>query len=125
MKNGILVMGTASLLALLAGPAEALRCGNKLIVDGDPKGKVADLCGKPTHTEARSIIRSGIPRPDVDIDGDRGESVSDRELAIHTRSHVEVVVDVWLYNFGKSRLMREIVFRDNRVVEVNVLGRGY
>lgn len=125
MKIRIVAMIAAIFLATVAGPAEALRCGNKLVKEGDPKGKVADLCGKPTHIESRRVYRAGFPRQDIDADDDRTRTVSDRELAVHDRSVVEVVVDVWLYNFGRSRLMREITFRDNRVVEIEVLGRGY
>jgi hypothetical protein len=114
-------------LAMLSGPSalatDTMRCKNHIVSDGDPKAKVADLCGEPTHIEQRTIVRSGVPRRYLNGSGDA--SVSDRELLIVSRSHVEVQVDVWLYNLGKRRLMREVVFIDSRVVEINVLGRGY
>ena len=110
------------LAAPLANPAESMRCGSRLVADGDPKAKVAELCGQPTYKEQRTIYRSGVPRGSVE---DGTSPVSDDELLIHDRSIVEVEVDVWLYNRGRSRLMREVVFEDNRVIEVNVLGRGY
>jgi hypothetical protein len=117
------------LAAVLATPvasgAEAMRCGNRVVAGGDPKAKVAELCGRPTQTEQRTVYRSGLPRQEVGVDGDTGRSVSETELLIHDRSLVEVRVDVWLYNRGRSRLMREVVFHDGRVVAVNVLGRGY
>lgn len=120
-----LLIAASLMLATATASADSIRCGNKLIKDGDPQGKVQDLCGEPTSKDRRSIVRSGFPRQRiVSLDSDRA-SISDRELAIHNRSHVEVTVDVWFYNLGKSRLMREILFQANRVVEIRTLGRGY
>ena len=115
----------AILIVPVTTAAETMRCGSRVVGDGDPKAKVAELCGKPTHSEQRTVYRAGIPRQEFGLDAEGRRTVSDRELLIHDRSLVEVQVDVWLYNRGRSRLMREIVFRDNRVIEVNVLGHGY
>jgi hypothetical protein len=38
---------------------------------------------------------------------------------------VEVPVELWLYNFGPSQLMRRVRFESGRVVMVEVLGYGY
>ena len=116
---------TAALLAFTAAPADAMRCRNKLVNEGDPMAKVADLCGKPTQTSTRRILRSGFPRQNLDADSSRDRTATERELVVHNYSYVEIEVEVWLYNQGSSRLMREIVFLDNRVVEINTLGRGY
>ena len=124
MKTGLTLLVAAMFTGSVANASESMRCGNRVVSDGDPKAKVAELCGEPTHTEKRTVYRSGLPRQRV-FDDDTRESVSDSELLIHDRSLVEVEVDVWLYNRGRSRLMREVVFHDNRVVEVNVLGRGF
>lgn len=125
MRVHIIALTTAALLAMAAAPADAMRCRNRLVGEGDPMAKVADLCGKPTQTSTRKIVRSGIPRTDFDNDIGRQRSTTDREILIQDYSYVEVEVEVWLYNPGSTRLMREIVFLDNRVVEINVLGRGY
>jgi hypothetical protein len=44
----------------LAGPARAdsMRCGTKLVTDGDPLAKVEALCGPPAGIERREIVRS-------------------------------------------------------------------
>jgi hypothetical protein len=125
MTTRLLLILVAALAASVANAADTMRCGNRVVSDGDPKAKVADLCGKPTATETRIVYRSGIPRQRIRVDDGTGQSFSDRELLIHARSLVEVEVDVWIYNRGRSRLLREVVFEDSRVVEVNVLGRGY
>lgn len=125
MKLRIPLTIVIAFAAPIADAADSMRCSNRVIADGDPKAKVTELCGKPTHTERRMVYRSGIPRQEFLGDHDSSRPIRDRELLIHDRSVVEVEVDVWLYNRGRSRLMREVVFHDGRVVEVNVLGRGY
>jgi hypothetical protein len=102
-----------------------MRCGNRLVTDGDPKAKVVELCGEPTQAESRTVLRSGVPRRYYDDDGRYTRTVTDAELLIHDRSLVEVRVDIWVYNRGRSNLLRELVFHDNRLIAVNVLGRGY
>jgi hypothetical protein len=114
----------AFLLSTAAHSSDSMRCGNRLVSGGDPKAKVAELCGQPTQTERRTVLRSGVPRQNYD-DDTRTRTVTDSELLIHDRSLVEVEVEVWLYNRGRTSLLRELVFHDNRLVAVNVLGRGY
>ena len=61
---------------LLAGPAAAdsMRCGSKLMTDGDPSAKVEALCGPPAGIERREVNElfgyclvawrvSGLPNP--------------------------------------------------------------
>jgi hypothetical protein len=38
---------------------------------------------------------------------------------------VEIPVEVWIYNLGPSKLMRQIRFEDGKVVEIETLGYGY
>ena len=125
MRTRMTVTIAATLAASAASAGESMRCGNRVVTDGDPKAKVAEICGQPTHSERRTVYRSGIPRQQFAVDRNGVSSVTDTELLIHDRSLVEVEVDVWLYNRGRGRLMREVVFHDNRVVEVNVLGHGF
>jgi hypothetical protein len=104
----------AALLLALAAPASAdgLRCGSKLITDGDPRSKVRQFCGEPTDVQTRSILR----RPYFNVGG-RTYSYGD--------GYVEIPVEIWTYNFGPYKLMREIRFVDGRVEEIQTLGYGY
>jgi hypothetical protein len=124
MKKQALLSALAILLAAGASPAEAMRCGNRIVSTGDHQAKVKALCGEPDQAESRTVYRSGLPRQQLDVDVD-GSAVVDRELLIHNRSLVEVEVEVWLFNRGPRRLMREVVFRDNKVIDVKILGYGY
>ena len=126
MKLRVLLTTLAAVAVMpVASAADSMRCGNRLVSDGDPKVKVAELCGQPTHSEQRTVYRSGVPRQRLRTDGLAIQSVSERELLIHNRSVVQVQVDVWVYNLGRTKLMREVIFEEGRVVEVNTLGRGY
>jgi hypothetical protein len=100
--------------ALAAGPAsaDAFRCGTRLVTDGDSIGKVLSLCGEPTETRRSAILR----RPVVWMYG-RPYYVSD--------DLVEMPVEIWIYNLGPQKLMRQLRFEDGVLVEVKTLGHGY
>ena len=104
----------AALLLALAIPASAdgLRCGSKLVTTGDPRAKVRQLCGEPTDVQTRSILR----RPVFNFGG--------RTLT-YGDGYIEVPIEIWTYNFGPYKLMREIRFVDGRVEEIQTLGYGY
>jgi hypothetical protein len=125
MNARIPLIIVASLVSTAAYASDSMRCGNRLITDGDPKAKVVELCGEPTQAESRTVLRSGVPRRYIDDNGRYSQTVTDAELLIHDRSLVEVRVDIWVYNRGRSNLLRELVFHDNRLVAVKILGRGY
>ena len=94
----------------LSGPAgaDSMRCGSKLMTDGDPSDKVLAYCGEPASIERREILRGygyhhGIP--------------------VH--SAYEVAVELWTYNFGPHKLMYRLRFEDGLLVDVDTLSHGY
>ena len=104
--------GMIVLFAALAfsGPAAAdsMRCGTKLMTDGDPLDKVAALCGPPVSIERREILRPyGYHR------------------GITVHSSYEVSVEIWTYNFGSHKLMYRLRFEDGLLVDVDTLSHGY
>lgn len=111
------------LLATLSTPALALRCGNKIVRNGDHQAKILNMCGEPTAVKVHNIYRSGIP---VSGSGStERHHRSNDELIVHNRSVVEVVVEEWTYNFGPRKLMRVIRFENGFVTSVKRLGYGY
>ena len=104
----------AALLLTLAVPASAdgLRCGSKLVSTGDPRAKVRQFCGEPTDVQTRAILR----RPTFGFGG---------RIYSYGDGFVEVPVEIWTYNFGPYKLMREIRFVDGRVENIETLGYGY
>jgi hypothetical protein len=104
----------AALLLAFALPAAAdgMRCGSKLMTTGDPRSKVRQFCGEPTDVQTRSILR----RPTFSAGG-RYYSYGD--------GYVEIPVEIWTYNFGPYKLMRQVRFVDGVIDEIETLGYGY
>jgi hypothetical protein len=97
------------LLPTLAA-ADAMRCGSRLISDGDPIEKVREYCGEPTETQRTWIVRQ--PRfeyggQDIPFPGEE-----------------EVPVDLWTYDFGPNTLMRRIRFVAGKVDSIETLDYG-
>jgi Protein of unknown function (DUF2845) len=107
MTVGMLA-GIAALTIASPAAADSMRCGSKLMTDGDPADKVEAYCGPPASVERHEILRPyyyyrGIP--------------------IH--SQYEVSVEYWIYNFGPNRLMYRLRFEDGLLVDVDTLEHGY
>ena len=105
---------SAALLALLllpaVGSADAMRCGSKLISDGDPIEKVLEYCGEPTQTQRSWIVR----QPRFEVGG--------QEYPF--KGEEEVPVDTWTYDFGPNKLMRRIRFVAGKVDSIETLDYG-
>jgi hypothetical protein len=104
----------AALLLAVALPASAdnMRCGSKLLGNGDPRSKVRQFCGEPTDIQTRSILR----RPFFNFGG---------RTFTYGDGYVEVPVEIWTYNFGPYKLMRQVRFVDGVIDEIETLGYGY
>jgi hypothetical protein len=109
------LIGLTVVAAATALPAHAdgMRCGSRLIRDGDARAEVRAFCGEPADVQTRSILR----RPVYNIVGGRAVYFGD--------SYVEIPVETWTYNFGPNKLMRRVRFVDGVVEEVETLGYGY
>jgi hypothetical protein len=101
-------------LFLLSLPvaAESMRCGSKLVTDGDTMDKVRQLCGEPSAISRTEIMR--IPQVWI---GGRPYAVSNEAVA--------VPVETWTYNFGKYKLMRRVRFEDGVLTKIETLEHGY
>jgi len=108
-----LMVATLGVGLLIADPTTAaLRCGSKLIVEGDRKIDVLASCGEPTLIEQPAAVGRSVARNGV-----------------HGRVSAAVVgpssVEIWTYNFGPRRFMQLIRFNHGRVVEITSLDHGY
>lgn len=94
------------LVLLLASPhAFAMRCGNRLVTEGDQDFQVRDRCGDPFWTDRYT---------NVEIIGAHGPIEEQREVQF----------DIWYYNFGPRQLLRQLIFRDGRLLREDTLGYG-
>ena len=94
------------LLVLASSAAHAMRCGNRLVGEGDQDFQVRDRCGEPFWTDRYTNVEIiGVRTP--------------------IERQTEVQFDVWYYNFGPRQLMRRFVFRDGRMLREDTLGYGF
>lgn len=92
----------AAALALVCSvPAYAsgLRCGTRLVSDGNHPSEVLLKCGEPLDKQARTEL--------VKV------RLSDTEERVYVKT-----IEEWTYNFGPHRLLQTVVFEDGRVVDV-------
>jgi hypothetical protein len=110
MKKAISRTALMAASLVLSGPAvaDSMRCGSKLMTDGDPSNKVLAYCGEPAAIERREILRPWGYH---------------RGVTVH--SNYEVSVELWTYNFGPNKLMYRLRFEDGLLVDVDTLGHGY
>ena len=108
-------------LAVAAPPAEAMRCGSRLVSEGDPRDKVFADCGPPANVEAwdeeqyEYFGRPPDPRQYRDFER-YGNSYRVRAI---------VRIEVWTYNYGPSRFMDFVRFENGRVRRIESGGYGY
>jgi hypothetical protein len=98
-------------LLLVSGPAHALRCGARLITEGDTRLEVRERCGEPTQTDQ--------------WEEERTVTVHDDNHNLLRRRKVSVQVEEWIYNFGPHRFMQRLLFHDGKLVDIESLGRGF
>ena len=105
-----LLLGATAIFSLLAGPAQAaMRCGSKLVTNGDHKVEVLHKCGEPVLKEYRGFRYQSYP-------------------PYHSHGLHSVIgadVEEWTYNFGPRRFMRLVRFANSKVERVIVLDYGY
>ena len=114
--------GLTGILAflLLSEPANALRCGTKLVREGMVESEVIRLCGSPVSTRHLGyVLRSYYRFP-------HGVPVVTRIPQRHGFGYYqELEVTEMLFNFGPRRLMRWMRFEGGRLAKVETAGYGY
>lgn len=101
MKTLLLVV----LLLAASSSAHALRCGSRIISEGDRDIQVRERCGEPFWNDSYS-----------------GVDVLDRGGPFERQR--EVQWNVWYFNFGPSALMQRLVFVDGILRRAETLGYG-
>jgi len=106
----IAVTVLATLLLSDEASADTLRCGSKLISDGDPIEKVLQYCGEPVERKRTWITR----QPRFEYGGQE----------IPFEGSEDVPVDLWTYDFGANKLMRRIRLVAGKVESIETLEHG-
>ena len=102
----------AALVGLGAGDlAFAMRCGSRIIANGDTSVKVREYCGEPVAVQVRRGLSSFVDR-----DGYRLWLPGFAE---------EILIEEWTYNFGPRMFMRVVRIENGLVTDVRKLGYGF
>ncbi|HEX7370963.1 MAG TPA: DUF2845 domain-containing protein [Rhodanobacteraceae bacterium] len=104
------IFWTTALLAALAlvlpTRAWALRCGTRIVEQGDLAAQVREECGAPFYKD----YYVGHPGVGVNLPVEPGAVVA---------------IEAWYYNFGPQRLMVQLVFSGGVLVREKTLGYGF
>lgn len=110
MKRSSLSAALAAGLVLFASaPADAFRCGTRIITRGDHADKILRYCGEPVAVHSWLKQRSYVLGSGVVLRG----------------ALEEIVVEEWTYNLGPRHLMRVVRLENGYVEEIKHLGYGY
>lgn len=120
-KSTIAIAGIV-LTLLIAEPAEAFRCGTRLVKDDMHEAEVLAICGDPAiRRDLGYVLRS------YDIRARHRPGFGWTEYRTNGHSYLshEVVVTEYIYNLGPRKKMRRVVFEGGFVVRIELLGYGY
>lgn len=107
----VAVVGLTALLMGALGLAWALDCEGRLVSEGQAPWEVQAICGEPTQVQDTVDT---ILKPVYDPFG-------------RVVDHLPVAVpkSVWTYNFGPSRLIYLLTFREGKLVHIETGGYGH
>lgn len=126
MNPTLQILLLSASLILFAEPSKALRCGTKIISIGDGKHKILARCGEPDFVETREQHSPpGCSSPEY---SDNYEPRYYSEHYGRPRNYpicLVKILEVWTYNFGPHKFIKELVFEDGLLKEINNLEYGY
>ena len=100
--------------------ADGMRCGTKLVSDGDSTFEVRSTCGDPHAVDRRTeyrTVRDWIATPCAQVNGRM-------HCGFVMERTVEVTLDQWTYDFGPHQFVRYLVFEQGRLLRVETGGYG-
>lgn len=113
-----------SLAALAVSPsahADSLSCNARIVSTGDSRYDVRSVCGEPDDASQRIEYRSSRGR----VVGPCTRDGKKLRCGRGEESVVEVVIDEWIYDFGKNRFIEYLTFEQGRLVSVKSGSYGH
>ena len=107
---------------LFPEPAQAFRCGSKLVKDGMHEAQVLAICGEPT---TRRNLGMAVRYYDYRYRRGTSPGWSGYSRPGYGNLAEEVIITEYVYNFGPRKLMRRLIFEGGVLVEIEKLGYGY
>jgi len=115
-----LALGFAALSTSASARADSLSCDGRIVSTGDSRYEVKATCGEPDDAVQRVEYRtvSGRVAGPCFKEGGKIRCSQTREQV------VEVVVDEWLYDFGRNRFIEYLTFEQGRLVSIRTGSYG-
>ena len=116
--------GGFALAALAAAPsarADSLACNGRIVSTGDSRYEVKSICGEPDDASQRveyRTVRGRVAGP-CTRNGGKITCSDTREIV------VEVVIDEWIYDFGRNRFVEYLTFEQGKLVSVRTGSYGH
>ena len=126
MKPGfgktMIILVVVPIILLLAEPAAAFRCGNKLVKDGMHEQQVLAICGEPDSIRHLGYALRSYSPP---VRRRLGRGFTEYRYPGYGVYTQEVIITEYVYNFGPRRKMRRLVFEGSILVRIEDIGYGY
>jgi hypothetical protein len=120
-KSEILGIIAILILTTCAGHAQSMRCGSRLISEGDPREKLLKECGPPSDVESWDEERfEYFDRPPPSRLYNEFERYGN---AYRVRAWIHV--ELWTYNYGPSRFIDYVRLENGIVRRIYSGGYGY
>lgn len=110
-------MGLAALGQSSSANADTMRCNNRLVSTGDTRYDVRATCGEPDDISQRVEYRTANGRCWQEGERVRCERTDERII--------EIVIDEWVYDFGRNRFIEYVTFEQGRLVRVRTGSYGH
>jgi len=121
--TGFQLTVTGLLLGLLiAVPAHAFRCGNKLVREDMHEQQVRRACGEPTTVR---FMGTAIRNVHIRTRRQLIPGVTEERHGRYGYYTQEVVITEYVYNFGPRKFMRRLLFEGGVLVSIEKIGYGY
>jgi Protein of unknown function (DUF2845) len=107
----IAVVALTAVVLGAAGIVHALDCEGRLVSIGASPWDVQTICGDPVQvSDTIEVVLKPVYNPQWHVAG---------------HLPVGVLKQVWTYNFGSSRLMYILTFREGALVKIDTSGYGH
>lgn len=90
-----------ALLIFFINPSNAMRCGDKLVLEGDSKFDVKAKCGQPLDIE---IYEESVPL----------YNQAGYQIGVSTNT-----IEKWIYQKSSAEFRYELIFNQGEVTEIN------
>jgi hypothetical protein len=125
-RNNYMVWGALFAFAGLSvssnARADSLSCDGRIVSSGDSRYDVRSVCGEPDDISQRVEYRTIRGR----VSGPCARDSSGKLRCAGTREEVvEVVIDEWIYDFGKNRFIEYLTFEQGHLLSVKEGSYGH